>query len=242
MATGYPNQGGPLLNFYVLLRTDESSAIALALLLLGAVWALWRHAAQPWTRLTLWLTCAILAVGAQFISRPYGHYALLGVPLLAAGVVIVAVHAWRRIREDTKADALSRLLLMAVAAFPLCYVTTNTEAFTVWRFQQTYRSKLWASDAQAAEDLLIIQRWVRGGRLAYVAPSRHAELYFRLGLRGRGPQRLPLRDAANRRQALGQRRLGADRARQSGCFGSAMVAGRAPCDSCVTRFSALDSP
>ncbi len=223
MAAGYPSQGGPLLNFYVLLRTDESAALALVMLLLAAVWAWRRHTTQPWTRTVHWLTCAVLAVGVQFISRPYGHYALLGAPLLTAAVMIAAVQVWRRLPQTTQADALSRLLLMAAAAFPLCYVTTNTEAFTVWRFQQSYQSKLWASDEQAAEDLSVVQRWVRGGRLAYVAPSRHAELYFRLGLRGWAP-RLSLRNTAYRRRTLGPRPVGADRAGQLGRFRPKMVA------------------
>jgi hypothetical protein len=94
LATAYAREGTWLWNLYVQVRHDETAAL-FALFSLGGWGALYfsswrtRRLDRPWLRLASFSILAGIATLIQFRSRPYGHYALLGIPCLV--LVDVAV-------------------------------------------------------------------------------------------------------------------------------------------------------
>ncbi len=136
-AAGYGTESSLLWNLYVQIRADELAACAAGLMVLAWCLIVWKGDRRQWAetpafQVASWAMVGFLFTLIQFVSRPYGHYMLLGIPCLVVGSVLLGQLLWLRFTTRTERSAAQSVLVATIAltltALPLSSLSSRTGA------------------------------------------------------------------------------------------------------------------
>jgi hypothetical protein len=188
LATAYAREGTWLWNLYVQVRHDETAAL-FALFSLGGWGALYFHSwrngrlDRPWLRLASFAILAGLATLIQFRSRPYGHYALLGIPCLIL-VTLTCGHSLAKWYFFPVRRALLPHWLVAMAVtFPVFVGDRDGLNLLLWNLRRSAPQagdSPWHEDPRVLEAVQQVSDRLPPGETIYVLPPYRTELYFLL--------------------------------------------------------------
>ena len=186
---GYSSRQTPLLNYYVIFRTDEVSIIAFAAAL--AVWLtllICRRPLAPWFELSGFCLLGALATTVQFWTRPYGHYMLIGLPFFIIGSVLVLGHYVNATFASPHRKSVHKAFVLALVALPLLSFKGRPESIQLWRVWKPDTTAMarsqWHLRKRVKQDLRTLRQFVTAGESMYVYPPRHNSPYFFSGGRG----------------------------------------------------------
>jgi len=191
LTANYPVQGNWLTNIWVQVRNDESATIT-ALFAIGATgwWIILRQVRgrglNQWQRSAEFLLIAGIATLAQFRTRPYGHYALLGLPCLVAAVVPLMVWVGRALNFRSGRSEIVGAIALVCAWFPLAYTGKNPNNLHIWRLTppRFERMQLWCDEPKVTADLKqMVDEIKNDSGPLYVLPPYRAEVFFLSGRR-----------------------------------------------------------
>ncbi len=198
-ASEYGTESSLAWNLYVQIRGDESAAVAAVMMVLTWAVALWKGNRRHWAdsadfQLASFALFAFLFALVQFISRPFGHYMLLAIPLLVLGSVLLAwtvAHAWNsRIPQSLSKSLVTRALLLIAIASPFFNTAGRADTLWAWRWQLPegfQANELWHEQPQQARDIATARTVVAAGSKMYVLPPRRNSIYYLLRTRTASP-------------------------------------------------------
>ncbi|MHB0958655.1 MAG: hypothetical protein ACYC0X_16095 [Pirellulaceae bacterium] len=187
-AAGYGREGSLLGSLYTQIRGDESAALAAGLTLVtwcvlfaGAQRAKWIR--RPAFQVASFALMAFLLSMAQFLSRPFGHYMLLGIPWLIIACLVLAHELWLHAPAQYTRSYLVSFLVMGAAGVLLANSAGRTDTFYVWRpllpagFQLPMQ---WHEEPLRALDITRLREVIPEGSSMYVVAPRRNVVYYLL--------------------------------------------------------------
>ena len=177
-ATSYGREGSLLRSLYTQIRGDESAALAagLTILMWSVLWCQPHRASwirRPAFQVASFAIVALMLSMVQFLSRPFGHYMLLGIPWLIIACLLLTHELWLAVPAAYARSFLVSFLLLGAAGVLLANTAGRTDTFYAWRpllpagFQLPMQ---WHEQPLRAIDLARLARWFPLGRPCTLRP------------------------------------------------------------------------